>query len=437
MAPLSAALCTSASFCFSHPKQITFSISSRPRKPFFKISVSASSSNGNELMAVLSEVPSAEATSFGFKNLTQTFWVDVQRAEEKPLNVKLLDGLQLDLGSAPIKKLENVAIRVELSNGCVGWGEAAVTGKSQAMALAKAKKACEFLRQSSPMTLNLVLEEIACILPGQEFVSVRSGVEMALIDAVANSIDVPLWRLFGGVSNSLTTAVTVPTVSPTEALKLASELREKGFNTMRLRIGMNLFAELEVVKAITVTHPGCSFIFDANEKCTCKEAITALEKLHADMSVSPVLFEQPVHRDDWKGLADVSSIARNKYGVTVIADESCQTFHDIQKVIQENIADGINIKLAKFGVLGSLQIIEAARKSGLKLVMDSMLQTKLATGFAGHLAAGLGCFKYVNLDAPYMLSEDPVVGGYEASGPVYNFTNSRGQGGFLKWDIIA
>lgn len=38
---------------------------------------------------------------------------------------------------------------------------------------------------------------------------VRAGVEMALIDAVANSIDVPLWRLFGGVSKSLTTAVTV------------------------------------------------------------------------------------------------------------------------------------------------------------------------------------------------------------------------------------
>lgn len=111
------------------------------------------------------------------------------------------------------------------------------------------------------------------------------------------------------------------------------------------------------------------------------------------MNVSPVLFEQPVHRDDWKGLADVSSIARNQYGVTVIADESCQTFHDIQKVVQENIADGINIKLAKFGVLGSLQIIEATRKSGLKLVMDSMLETRLATGFAGHLAAGLGCFK--------------------------------------------
>lgn len=41
------------------------------------------------------------------------------------------------------------------------------------------------------------------------FLKVRAGVEMALIDAVTNSIGVPLWRLFGGVSNTLTTAITV------------------------------------------------------------------------------------------------------------------------------------------------------------------------------------------------------------------------------------
>lgn len=32
---------------------------------------------------------------------------------------------------------------------------------------------------------------------------------MALIDAVANSIGVPLWRLFGGTSNTITTDITV------------------------------------------------------------------------------------------------------------------------------------------------------------------------------------------------------------------------------------
>jgi L-alanine-DL-glutamate epimerase-like enolase superfamily enzyme len=38
---------------------------------------------------------------------------------------------------------------------------------------------------------------------------VRAGVEMALIDAVANSIRVPLWRLFGGASNTIITDITV------------------------------------------------------------------------------------------------------------------------------------------------------------------------------------------------------------------------------------
>jgi len=38
---------------------------------------------------------------------------------------------------------------------------------------------------------------------------VRAGVEMAIIDAAANSIRVPLWRLFGGASNTITTDITV------------------------------------------------------------------------------------------------------------------------------------------------------------------------------------------------------------------------------------
>lgn len=38
---------------------------------------------------------------------------------------------------------------------------------------------------------------------------VRAAVEMALIDAVAKSVSMPLWRLFGGVSNTITTDITV------------------------------------------------------------------------------------------------------------------------------------------------------------------------------------------------------------------------------------
>ncbi|KAA3474569.1 L-Ala-D/L-amino acid epimerase-like [Gossypium australe] len=156
-----------------------------------------------------------------------------------------------------------------------------------------------------------------------------------------------------------------------------------------------------------------------------------------EKGVIPTVFEQPVHRDDWRGLGDVSNVARHKYGVSVAADESCRDLMDIQKLMEENLVDVINIKLSKFGVLGILEIVEMVKKSGLELMIDSVAETRLATGVAGHLAAGLGCFRYVNISAPSLLSEDPVVGGYEVAGSKYKFVNSRGQGGFLKWDIFS
>lgn len=111
------------------------------------------------------------------------------------------------------------------------------------------------------------------------------------------------------------------------------------------------------------------------------------------MKVTPVLFEQPVHRDDWEGLGHVTRVAK-KYGVSVAADESCRGVDDVQKIVEGNLADVLNIKLAKVGVLGALEIIEMARTSGLDLMIGGMVETRLAMGFAGHLAAGLGCFKY-------------------------------------------
>jgi len=49
----------------------------------------------------------------------------------------------------------------------------------------------------------------------------RAGIEMAIIDAVANSIRVPLWRLFGGASNTITTDITV---------KFLLNLKENAYN---------------------------------------------------------------------------------------------------------------------------------------------------------------------------------------------------------------
>lgn len=115
------------------------------------------------------------STGLGFKNLMETFTVDVHRAEGRELNVPLI--APFTIASSRLERVENVAIRIELRNGCVGWGESPilphVTAEDQTTALAKAAEACLFLKQSSGKTLCLVLDEINAMLPGHSFASVR------------------------------------------------------------------------------------------------------------------------------------------------------------------------------------------------------------------------------------------------------------------------
>uniref|UniRef100_A0A8R7TRK7 Dipeptide epimerase n=2 Tax=Triticum TaxID=4564 RepID=A0A8R7TRK7_TRIUA len=352
--------------------------------------------------------------AFGFDALKETFSVDLAAAEARPLNVPL--AAPFTIASSRLDAVSNVAVRVELSSGAVGWGEApvlpSVTAEDQPAALAAVGRACAALVAARSAPLGAVLQDVADALPGHAFASARAGVEMAVIDAVANSIRIPLWRLFGGASNTVTTDITIPIVTPNEAAQLAAKYRGQGFQTLKLKVGKNLNSDIEVLKAIRLVHPDCSFILDANEGYTANQAIEVLDRLN-EMGVTPVLFEQPVHRDDWEGLRDVSIAAMEKYRVAVAADESCRGLHDAQKIIHGNLAHVINIKLAKLGVLGALEVIDAARKAGIALMIGGMVETRIAMGFAGHLAAGLGCFSFIDLDTPLLLSEDPVYGGYE------------------------
>ncbi|KAG6494205.1 hypothetical protein ZIOFF_049224 [Zingiber officinale] len=333
----------------------------------------------------------ATPVSFGFNSLKETLTVNVASAEGRALDVPL--ARPFTIASSRLDRVTNVAVRVELRNGSVGWGEVpvlpSVTEKNQSDALAAAATACSALVHSLPMTLGDVLSEVGRLLPGHDFASVRAGVEMALIDAAANSIRIPLWRLFGGASNSITTDITIPIVSPSEAAELAAKYCRQGFSTLKLKVGKDLNSDIEVLTAIRSVHPECSFILDANEGYKAHQAIEVLDKLHGTMGVIPILFEQPVHRDDWEGLRLVSHVAKDKYGVSIAADESCKSVNDANKIIQGNLAHVINVKLAKLGVVGALEIINIAREAGIALMIGGMVETRLAMGFTGHLAAGL------------------------------------------------
>ena len=65
------------------------------------------------------------------------------------------------------------------------------------------------IRASSHPLINKILMFFVALIKMYLLLKVTAGVEMTLIDVVANSMSIPLWRLFGRVSNFITIDITV------------------------------------------------------------------------------------------------------------------------------------------------------------------------------------------------------------------------------------
>eukprot|EP00271_Cylindrocystis_brebissonii_P020542 TRINITY_DN6848_c0_g1_i5.p1 TRINITY_DN6848_c0_g1~~TRINITY_DN6848_c0_g1_i5.p1 ORF type:complete len:317 (+),score=68.94 TRINITY_DN6848_c0_g1_i5:266-1216(+) len=306
-----------------------------------------------------------------------------------------------------------------------------VTAEDQPTALVAAGAAGMWLKTQEAATWWDIIECLAAFLPGHDFAAVRAGVEMALVDAVARRMQLPLWKFFGGASNVLVTDITIPICTPLEAERLAAFYKQQGFAAVKTKVGGTaLEDDIARLAAIREGHPECSLLLDANCGYTVSEAMAVLKSLH-ELNLDPILLEQPVPREDWSGLRQVALEAQRLYGISVAADESCRCFEDAQRIVEQGLAQVVNIKLAKVGVVGALKVARLVRGAGTELMIGGMVETRLAMGFSAHFAAGMGCFRYIDLDTPLLLAEDPVQGGYTAQGATYDLGNDFGHGASL------
>lgn len=345
-----------------------------------------------------------------------------------PLDVPLIAPFTISYSN--LEFVNNVAIEVELADGSVGLGETPtmrpVTAEDQQQALDVLNELADVLTGQNAGEWRRIARELAINMP--ELGSVRAGIEMALLDALTRSWGTPLFQFFGGAGNSVVTDITIPICKAGEAEKLARQYQEEGFDTIKTKIGTDVDGDIERLVAIRRGHPYCKLVLDANEGYTAKEALDALSELRRQ-NIEPSLFEQPVPREDWEGLGELTEEA----SVLIAADESCRTPQDAMHIAENQLAHVLNIKLTKCGVAQALDIAAIARASNLGLMIGGMVETRIAMGFSAHFAAGLGGFDWIDLDTPLLMAEDPVEGGYQREGATYTLdVGVAGHGGNLK-----
>ena len=124
-------------------------------------------------------------------------------------------------------------------------------------------------------------------------------------------------------------------------------------------------------------------------------------KKNGPLQKRPALLEQPVPRADLDGLKKISCST----DIPVCADESVSSLPDAVRAVKEKAVQAINIKFMKTGLFHSREIALLAQAAGVDLMIGAMMETSLSIMAAANLAAGVGGFKYIDLDTPYFIKE--------------------------------
>ncbi|NNE46025.1 MAG: dipeptide epimerase [Rhodothermales bacterium] len=225
----------------------------------------------------------------------------------------------------------------------------------------------------------------------------RCALSLALHDRIARRKKKTLHKLLElPTPTSLSTSYTIGLDSPEEMARVASQT--SGFPILKLKLGSD--GDLDRFMAVRQVRPDAELYVDANAGWTREVAV---KNVRAMGDYGLALAEQPVSKDDIEGLGWVQS----RVGVPVVADESLQSLADVDVLAAAGVT-GVNVKLMKLGGLGpALTAIRRARELGLRIMLGCMVETSLGVTAMAHLA---GLADWLDLDPPFLISNDPIDG---------------------------
>ena len=194
--------------------------------------------------------------------------------------------------------------------------------------------------------------------------------------------------------------------------RLAKRCVDRGFEKLKLRVGVASFdRDLErLAKLRALIGSGRSLAVDANARWTAGEAG---ERMQAMRVFNLDHVEQPLARDDWKGLDTLVE----ELDTPIMLDEGVDSLAAVDRVIGYRGRVWAHLKLVKLG--GIVPVLEAARRlraHGVPFMLGQMNEGSAATAAAIHTAMAVRA-PMAELYGADGLRDDPVTGvWYERGG---------------------
>ncbi len=319
------------------------------------------------------------------------------------------------LGANP--RTEGLILRLATDSGVEGYGYASATPHMGATS-GSMRSNLEFFRDAvvgrEANHIAAILYDLDAKIRGAS--QAKAAVDCALHDLLARALGVPLNILFGGpVRRSVPILRILAIKTPAEMAANAQLLVDEGIRYLKIKVHGDIDEDVARVGAIREqVGKSVHLTIDANQSYDAKSAVTAINRMNKyDID----LVEQPVAADDYEGLALVTRMVP----VTVEADESAGSLHEIFTLVAHRMCDAVSLKIPKLG--GLRNTMAAARfceMGGIKYRFGAAVGSRLLSAPALHLACSLPGVEYACEFGEFdRLNDDPFEGIEVANGEIH------------------
>ena len=305
------------------------------------------------------------------------------------INIPLARPYKLTKQYGTLTHAQAVICKVFTDEGIIGLGEAdplkpfTPETPESVMSVIREQIAPEVIGQN-PLNISDIESNLDKVI--EDNLMARGAINMALFDISGKYKHVPVHNLLGELYHSrIPMFIAIGSGTPDEDSKAIEKLINKGYQGVMIKMGALSIPE-EIERMISAKkHFGdkISFLVDANQGWTINETLQFIEGVKG---FYPDLLEQPVKRDDLKGLKHIRNLSKS----LLSADESINSIQDAKNLIQAEAVDVFSIKVSKNGGLSkSKAIADLAQSNGIKCLMNSMIEFGISQAASLQLACTL------------------------------------------------
>lgn len=332
-----------------------------------------------------------------------------------------------------ITTAEYVIVRITTDAGITGIGESAPSMTS--------------LGDTPAAVAEVIHDELAPRLLGMELLGLgdlgmrfsdvarcygaKASVEFALLDAIARTLQAPLWRLLGGARREVPLVWMASAGRREEVVEELMAAHERGFQWFKLKVESDVAAAVKLTRAARQSLPAAHIYVDPNLQLR-GHAYVAFTDACRELQLE--FMEEPL---PWRNNPARAALFAQG-ALPVLADESVETVARAIPEIEAGPAQLISLKPPRLGVAATRFLADLCAAHQKQPWVGSHAETDLGALSCAHLVGGFGPLTGPSELAFYQrLSGSLLAGQIDRGGAVIQLSDAPGLGIELDEDALA